>query len=201
VVKPLNNQQIRSFIAIELPEEVKSALQRLQAELTLPQYTFVKCVAPESIHVTLKFLGNISPQKVAEITKVMEQASQGVSPFQLQITDVGAFPNMRQPRVLWVGIKGELDKLIAWQKRIDNGLAPLGFAKETRPFAPHLTLARVRENCSPGDRRGLGELVIKTPVEVDYKVAVNSLSLMKSQLSPGGAVYSRLAEVKLPNKM
>jgi 2'-5' RNA ligase len=197
VVKPLNNQQIRSFIAIELPEEVKSGLHRLQAELTLPQHTFVKCVAPESIHVTLKFLGNISPQKVAEITRVMEQASQGVSPFQLQITDVGAFPNMRQPRVLWVGIKGELDKMTVWQKRIDDGLVPLGFAKEVRPFTPHLTLARLRENCSPGDRRDLGELVMKTHVEVDYKVAVNSLSLMKSQLLPGGAVYSRLAEVKL----
>jgi len=193
----LNNQQIRSFIAIELPEEVKTGLHRLQAELTLPQYAFVKCVAPEAIHVTLKFLGNISPQKVADITKVMEQASQGVSPFQLQITDVGAFPNMRQPRVLWVGIKGELDKLIAWQKRIDDGLVPLGFAKENRPFTPHLTLARVRENCSPGDRRDLGEVVMKTPVEVDYKVTVNSLSLMRSQLLPGGAVYSRLAEVKL----
>jgi 2'-5' RNA ligase len=197
VVKPLSNQQIRSFIAIELPEEVRSGLHRLQAELTLPQYTFVKCVAPGSIHVTLKFLGNISPQKVAEITRVMEQASQGVSPFQLQITDVGAFPNMRQPRVLWVGIKGELDKLIAWQKRIDDGLVPLGFAKEARPFTPHLTLARLRENCPPEDRRALGELVMKTHVEVDYAVAVNSLSLMKSQLSPGGAVYSRLAEVKL----
>ena len=193
----MNNQQIRSFIAIELPEEVKSGLHRLQTELTLPQYTFVKCVASEGIHVTLKFLGNISPQKAAEITRVMEQASQGVSPFQLQIIDVGAFPNMRQPRVLWVGIKGELDKLTAWQKRIDDGLVPLGFAKETRPFTPHLTLARLRENCSPGDRRDLGEVVMKTPVEVDYKVAVNSLSLMKSQLSPGGAVYSRLAEVKL----
>ncbi|MGA7677046.1 MAG: RNA 2',3'-cyclic phosphodiesterase [Dehalococcoidia bacterium] len=193
----MNNQQIRSFIAIELPEEVKYGLHRLQAELTLPQYSFVKCVAPESIHVTLKFLGNISPQKVAEITRVMEQASQGVSPFQLQITEVGAFPNMRQPRVLWVGIKGEMDKLIAWQKRIDDGLVPLGFVKETRPFTPHLTLARVRENCSPGDRRDLGEVVMKTPIEVDYKVAVNSLNLMKSQLSPGGAVYSRLAEVKL----
>ena len=193
----MNNQQIRSFIAIELPEEVKAGLHRLQTELTLPQYTFVKCVAPESIHVTLKFLGNISPQKVAEITKVMEQASQGVSPFQLQISDVGAFPNMRQPRVLWVGIKGELDKLAAWQKRIDDGLVPLGFVKETRPFTPHLTLARLRENCSPGDRRDLGELVMKTPVEVDYKVAVNSLSLMRSQLLPGGAIYSRLAEVKL----
>jgi RNA 2',3'-cyclic 3'-phosphodiesterase len=201
VVKPLNNQQIRSFIAIELPEEVRTGLHRLQTELTLPQYTFVKCVAPESIHITLKFLGNISPQKVAEITRVMEQASQGVSPFQLQITDVGAFPNMRQPRVLWVGIKGELDKLAAWQKRIDDGLVPLGFVKEARPFTPHLTLARLRENCSPGDRRDLGELVMKTHVEVDYKVAVNSLSLMKSQLLPGGAVYSRLAEVKLSDKM
>ena len=193
----MDNQKIRSFIAIELPEEVKTGLHRLQAELNLPQHTFIKCVAPEGIHLTLKFLGNISPQKVAEITGVMEQASQGISPFQLQITEVGAFPNMRQPRVLWVGIKGELDKLIGWQKRIDNGLAPLGFAKETRPFTPHLTLARVREGCSPGDRRSLGELVMKTPVKLNYSLEVNSLNLMKSQLLPGGAVYSRLAQVKL----
>jgi 2'-5' RNA ligase len=197
VVKPLNNQQIRSFIAIELPEEVKTGLNRLQAELKLPQHTFVKWVAPEGIHLTLKFLGNISPQKVAEVTKVMEQASQGISPFQLEIQEVGAFPNLRQPRVLWLGIRGEIDKLTAWQQRIDNGLAPLGFAKETRSFTPHLTLARLREGVSPGDRRDFGELVIKTPVEVNFKVNVNSLNLMKSQLLPGGAVYSRLAEVKL----
>ncbi len=197
MVKTLDNQQIRSFIAIELPEEVKSGLHRLQAELKLPQHNFVKCVAPDGIHLTLKFLGNISPQKVAEITNVMEQASQGIRPFQLQITEVGAFPNMRQPRVLWVSIKGELDKLIAWQKRIDNGLIPLGFAKETRPFTPHLTLARLREGCSPEDRRSLGEQVMKTPVEFNYELTVNSLNLMKSQLLPGGAVYSRLAEVKL----
>ncbi|MFC2049794.1 RNA 2',3'-cyclic phosphodiesterase [Chloroflexota bacterium] len=193
----MDKQQIRSFIAIELSEEVKSGLRRLQADLKLPQHTFVKCVSPDGIHLTLKFLGNISPQKVAEITGVMEQASQGISPFRLQITELGAFPNMRQPRVMWVGIKGELDKLQAWQKRIDDGLVPLGFAKETRPFTPHLTLARVRENCSPGDRRDLGELVMKTPVELDYALPVNSLNLMKSQLLPGGAVYSRLAEVKL----
>lgn len=193
----MNNQQIRSFIAIELPEDVRAGLRRLQAELKLPQHSFVKCVAPEGIHLTLKFLGNISPAKVTEITGVMKRASQGVSPFQLQITEVGAFPNMRQPRVLWVGIKGELDKLVAWQKRIDNGLMPLGFAKETRPFTPHLTLARLRENCSPGDRREFGEMVSKTPIEVSYKFNVTSLNLMRSQLLPGGAVYSRLAEVKL----
>ncbi|OGN91262.1 MAG: 2'-5' RNA ligase [Chloroflexi bacterium RBG_13_50_10] len=193
----MSDQTVRSFIAIELPEEVKSGLHRLQAELTLPQHTFVKCVSPEGIHLTLKFLGNISPQKVAEITGVMEQASQGVSPFQLEISELGGFPNLRQPRVLWVGIKGELSKLIAWQQRIDNGLVPLGFAKEARPFTPHLTLARLREGCSPQDKRDIGELVVKTPVEVNYKVNVNSLNLMRSQLLPGGAVYSRLAEVKL----
>jgi 2'-5' RNA ligase len=197
VVKPLDNQQIRSFIAIELPEEVKTGLNRLQTELKLPRHNFVKWVAPEGIHVTLKFLGNISQEKVAEVTKVMEQASQGSIPFQLEISEVGAFPNLRQPRVLWLGIRGEIDKLVAWQQRIDSGLVPLGFAKETRPFTPHLTLARLREGVSPGDRRDFGELVMKTPLEVNFKVNVNSLSLMRSQLLPGGAVYSRLAEVKL----
>jgi 2'-5' RNA ligase len=193
----LSDQTIRSFIAIELPEEVKTGLQQLQTELTLPQYSFVKCVAPEGMHLTLKFLGNISAQKMTEITRVMEQSSQGVSPFQLQITEVGAFPNMKRPRVLWVGIKGEVDKLVDWQQRIDNGLVPLGFAKEARPFTPHLTLARLRDNCSPGDILHLGEIIASSHVEVDYKFTVNSLNLMKSQLLPTGAVYSSLAEIKL----
>ncbi len=193
----MSEQTIRSFIAIELPEAVKTGLQQLQAQLTLPQYSFVKCVAPEGMHLTLKFLGNISAQKVTDITGVMEQASQGVSPFQLQITEVGAFPNMRRPRVLWVGIKGEVDKLVGWQQRLDNGLGPLGFAKEARPFTPHLTLARLRENCSPGDILHFGEMVASSHVEVDYKFTVNSLNLMRSQLLPKGAVYSSLAEVKL----
>src|SRR4030042_3436545 len=197
MVKTLSNEQIRSFIAIELPEEVKAGLRRIQTELKLPGHTFVKWVATESVHLTLKFLGNIPPQKVAEITGVMEQASQGIGPFQLEVTEVGDFPNLRQPPVLWVGIKGDIDKLVTWQQRIDNGLIPLGFAKETRAFTPHLTLARLREGCSPGDRRDFGEMVAKTPVEVSYKLNVANLSLMKSQLSPGGAVYSRLAEVKL----
>jgi RNA 2',3'-cyclic 3'-phosphodiesterase len=193
----LSDQTIRSFIAIELPEAVKTGLQQLQTELTLPQYSFVKCVAPEGMHLTLKFLGNISANKVTDITGVMEQASQGVSPFQLQITEVGAFPNVRRPRVLWVGIKGEVDKLVGWQQRLDNGLVPLGFAKEARPFTPHLTLARLRDNCSPVDSLHLGETVANAQVKVDYKFTVTSLNLMRSQLLPTGAVYSRLAEVKL----
>jgi 2'-5' RNA ligase len=192
-----NEQTIRSFIAVELPEKIRQGLQQLQTELTLPTYSFVKCVAPEGIHLTLKFLGNIPEQKMADITKVMEQASQGVSPFELQLTGVGAFPNMRRPRVIWVGIKGKLDILIGWQQRLDDGLVPLGFAKEARAFTPHLTLARVRDNCSPGDRMNFGETIYKVHVEVDYRFTVTSLNLMRSQLFPTGAVYSRLSEVKL----
>jgi 2'-5' RNA ligase len=193
----LNDQQIRSFVAIELPEEVRSGLRQLKAELKSAGHDFVKWVAPEGIHLTLKFLGNISAQKVAEITRVMEEASQGLAPFQLNISGLGAFPNLRQPRVLWLGVGGEADKLVALQQRIDTGLVPLGFAQEMRAFSPHLTLARLRERTSPQDRRDFGELVMKTPVEVNYKVGVDSVSLMRSQLLPSGAVYSRLAGVRL----
>jgi len=193
----MSDQPIRSFIAVELPEAVKTGLQQLQTELTLPRYSFVKCVAPEGIHLTLKFLGNISAKNVTDITGVMEQASQGVNPFPLQLTEVGAFPNVSRPRVLWVGINGEVDKLVDWQQRIDNGLVPMGFAKEARPFAPHLTLARLRENCSPVDRLHFGEMVARSHVNIDFNFTVNSLNLMRSQLFPTGAVYSRLAEVKL----
>ena len=197
MVRLLSNQQIRSFIAVELPEEVRSGLRRLQAELRSGGHAFIKWVAPESIHLTLKFLGNISVEKVAAITAVMEEAGQGASSFQLKIGGLGAFPNLRRPRVLWLGIAGETDRLLVLQRRIDDGLAALGFARETRPFTPHLTLARLRQGISPRDQQDFGELVMKTPLEASYEVSVNSLSLMRSQLLPGGAVYSRLAEVKL----
>jgi 2'-5' RNA ligase len=193
----LSEQPIRSFIAIELPEEAKKGLQRIQSELALSQYPFVKCVSPEGIHLTLKFLGNVPEPNLAAIVKVMEQSSQGVAPFPLQITEVGAFPNMRRPRVLWVGIKGDVDKLINWQQKLDKGLVPLGFPREERPFTPHLTLARLRENCSPADTLRFGEIVAGAQLEIDYKFTVTSLNLMRSQLLRTGAVYSRLAEIKL----
>jgi 2'-5' RNA ligase len=127
----------------------------------------------------------------------MEQAAEGMSPFRLVVSGVGAFPNLRQPRVLWVGISGEIEKLLVLQQRIDDGLVPLGFAKEARSFTPHLTLARLREGASSGDKRSFGEMVAKKSPNFDYEMTVDSVNLMRSQLLPGGAVYSRLAEVKL----
>jgi len=194
---PRNLEEIRSFIAIELPEEAKEGLARLRKKLERNEHRFVKWVDPGGIHLTLKFLGNIPFKRVAEITKAMEEAVQGISPFHLEISGRGAFPNLKQARVFWVGIDGELDKLSRLQQNIDSTLAALGFAKEERPFVPHLTLARIREGASPLERRSFGELVGSTIFEDKYNVEVEAISLMRSQLTPAGAIYTCLLVVGL----
>ncbi len=192
-----NPEQIRSFIAIELPEEAKEGLARLRKELERDEHKFVKWVGPGGIHLTLKFLGNIPSKRVTEITEAIKEAAQGISPFNLEISGLGAFPSIRQARVLWVGIGGEVDKLSRLQKNIDSALAALGFAKEERPFVPHLTLARIREGASPPERRSFGELVGSTTFEDKYHVEVEAIRLMRSQLTPAGAIYTCLSAVGL----
>jgi 2'-5' RNA ligase len=192
-----NPEQIRSFIAIELPEEVREGLARLKKELERDEHKFVKWVDPGGIHLTLKFLGNIPSKQVAKITEAIEVAAQGISPFHLEISGLGAFPSLRQARVFWVGIGGEVEKLSRLQQKIDSALAALGFAKEERSFVPHLTLARIRQGASLMERRTFGELVGSTVFEDKYHVEVEVISLMKSQLTPAGAIYTRLSAVGL----
>lgn len=192
-----NPEQIRSFIAIELPEEAKKGLARLRKELEREEHRFVKWVDPGGIHLTLKFLGNIPSKRVTEITEAMGKAAQGISPFHLEISGLGAFPSLKQARVFWVGIGGELDNLSRLQQNIDSALAALGFAKEERSFVPHLTLARIRQGASPLERRSFGELVGATIFEDKYHVGVGAISLMRSQLMPAGAIYTCLSTVGL----
>ena len=190
---PHSPEEIRSFIAIELPEEAKEGLAGLRNKLEKDEHKFIKWVEPGSIHLTLKFLGNILSRQVTEVVVAMEGAAQGSPPFHLEISGMGAFPNLKQPRVFWVGISGELDKLSKLQQNIDSALVPLGFTKEDRPFVPHLTLARIRQGASPGERRTFGELVGASSFEDKYCVAVDAINLMRSQLTPAGAIYSRLS--------
>jgi 2'-5' RNA ligase len=192
-----NPEQIRSFIAIELSEEAKEGLARLRKELERDEHKFVKWVDPGGIHLTLKFLGNIPSKRVTEITEAIKEAAQGISPFNLEISGLGVFPNLKQARVFWVSIGGEVDKLSRLQQNIDSALAVLGFAKEERSFVPHLTLARIREGASPPERRNFGELVGSTIFEDKYHVKVEAISLMRSQLTPAGAIYTCLSAVEL----
>ncbi len=189
-------EQIRSFIAIELPDELKLELIQLEARLRLGEQPWVKWVDPYSIHLTLKFLGSIATDRTGEITRAMEAAAQGIPPFRLEVKDLGIFPNLRRVQVAWVGIGGEVDKLGQLQQRIESNLVPLGFAPESRPFTPHLTLARVRDQASLDERQRFGQLIASTKFEAGI-IKVDAINLMRSRLTREGAIYSQISSVKL----
>ncbi len=190
-------EQIRSFIAIELPEELKLELVQLETQLKLGKQSWVKWVDPDSIHLTLKFLGNIAIDRTGEITRAMEEAAQTVPPFHLEVKGLGVFPNLKRVQVAWVGISGEVDKLGVLQQRLESNLARLGFAPESRPFTSHLTLARLRHQASLDEPQRFGQLIAGTRFEIAYTIKVDAISLMRSQLTREGAIYSRISLVEL----
>ena len=190
-------EQVRSFIAIELPDELKLGLTQLEAQLKMSRQPWVKWVDPYSIHLTLKFLGSIAVDRISEITRAMEEATQGIFPFHLEVKDLGVFPNLRRVQVAWVGISGEVDKLSQLQQYLESNLARLGFASESRPFTPHLTLARLRNQASLDERQSFGQLIVTTRFEATYTIKVDAISLMRSQLTREGATYSRISSVGL----
>jgi len=186
-------EQVRSFIAIELPDELKEGLVQLQAQLRLGQPTSVKWVDPYSIHLTLKFLGNIAVGS----TQAIEEAAQGMSPFHLEVKGLGVFPNLKRVQVAWVGLGGEVSKVSKLQQRIESNLVPLGFTAESRLFTPHLTLARLRDRVLPDERERFGQLIANTRFEAVHTIRVDSINLMRSQLTREGAIYSQLSSVAL----
>ena len=190
-------EQVRCFIAIELPEEVKAGLRDIQAQLKSGGQTSIKWVDPYSIHLTLKFLGGVDAAKIEPITVAMKEASRDIHPFSLKVEGLGAFPNLRRVQVVWVGVSGEVDRLADLQQRIEDNLAGLGFAPEKRRFTPHLTLARVRDRASSGEREGLGQLIAATKFGAARSFPVAAVSLMKSHLTREGAIYSRISTAEL----
>jgi RNA 2',3'-cyclic 3'-phosphodiesterase len=195
--KSNTSEQVRTFIAIELPDQVKQGLGQLQATLKAVHPDSAKWVDPYSIHLTLKFLGNVEVGKIDAISQAILETAQSFDGFQLHISGLGAFPNLRRVQVVWVGIEGNVERLQALQKHLDSNLTQLGYLPEKRAFVPHLTLARVRDNTSSEDRLAIGDLISRTKNSSVFDVEVNSLSLMRSQLTPRGAIYSRLGSFGL----
>ena len=188
---------VRSFIAIELPADVRAGLASIEEKLKVRRHSFVKWADPESIHLTLKFLGSVSGETIPEIVEAMSLVAQPVSPFTLQIGGTGAFPNWQRPQVVWVGVGGEMGRLTTIQRELEAALSPLGFPPESRPFSPHLTLGRLRERVTPEDRRRFGLWAQSVNFEASLSFEVNAVRLMKSQLTPSGPIYSELASVEL----
>lgn len=185
-------ETVRSFIAIELPGELKSRLNGLQVQLKSDEFSRIKWVDPYAVHLTLKFLGNVAVDRLDEIAGGVEMAVRGVKPFCLEINELGVFPNLKRVRVVWVGVGGEVDKLSQIQQCLESNMAPLGFTAESRPFVPHLTLARLRDQASPAERQRFGELVASTKFGAPFTFEVSRINLMRSELTREGAIYSRI---------
>ncbi len=191
---------VRAFVAIELPEQIKAILSQLQSDLKKSKSASVKWVTPEGIHLTLKFLGNVDASEIPKLNEALSEAVKGVVSFNLELGNPGAFPNIHSPRVVWVGLAGELEWLRTLHNNLGRVLIPLGFSAEERSFSPHLTLGRVRDDASSDERRRLGEKVSLLKAEGECYFKVDSLSLMRSTLTREGAIYSRLASFMLGSR-
>jgi RNA 2',3'-cyclic 3'-phosphodiesterase len=190
-------EQIRSFVAIELPPEIKAGLKRIQDSLSSAGGNWIKWVEPGNVHLTLKFLGNVAEDKLAAVSQALQDSADHTSAFQLNFKGLGAFPNLKRVQVVWIGLGGQLDVLQAFFRAVEENLEILGFPPEGRPFTPHLTLARVRESASLLEKQNLGKLIDQTKLDCELNLQVDSISLMKSQLTRAGAVYSCLKSVRL----
>ncbi len=194
---------VRSFIAIDLPVEIKREVQILQQELKMMLEGLCKVgwVKTEGFHLTLKFLGNVQVSQIPEIAGTVERVVASFSPFPIDIGGVGVFPNRRAPRVIWVGVKTEGDVLARMQQGIEEALCPLGFEPENRPFHAHLTIGRVKSTGSGGNSLTSEDILAKWLAQNQDKgcgrFKVREVLLMKSELRPDGAVYTPMARMGL----
>ncbi len=188
---------LRLFVAVELPEaakrHVEMVLRRLQG-LDIPG---VRWVRPEGVHLTLKFLGSVPVEDVALITQAMAQAASGTPFLTLWLEGAGVFPNARSPRVVWLGVQGNLQPLALLQGRLEEALEVQGYARERRAFSPHLTLGRVRGRLPPLELERLKDAFGEVSSVDTVKLPVTALSLMESQLRKEGALYQRVAKAEL----
>ena len=191
-------EMIRAFIAVPLPDTLLKELADLQSRLErrVPSRS-VRWVRPVGIHLTLKFLGDTSTEKLPEIKQALAVVARNgpVSPF--TVGEVGCFPNTRRPRVVWVGVQEPTGRLAVLQDAIEEVMVPFGYEPEGRGFTPHLTLGRVRRKTSRSDVAQVGEVVAATEVGQLAEVAADRFELIRSVLKPTGAEYTTLEEFVL----
>ena len=180
-------KQVRSFIAIPVPDEGIQALQAVIHDFDAEIGRHMRWVRPEGIHLTLKFMGNIPAGMVDRVLADLPTVTAKFSPFKVGISGFGAFPNLRQPRVLWGGLDGDLAILASMQLAVDDAVGNLGLPKEQRDFSPHLTLGRVRREVTDGQLRKIGEVVSAAKLAAPPSWTASAVNLMRTELDPAGS--------------
>ena len=188
---------MRTFIAVNFPVETIHKITRVMGDLkSQTSAAAIKWVAPEALHLTLKFIGELPEEKVAEVTALLTKTLQGLSPFEIEIHGLGMYPNAKNPRVIWLGILGG-EPLFKIHKILDRALAPLDIPSDRLHYAPHLTLARLRQRTDPEIVRSIGKTVSQFEIDSLGVVVIDQIHLIQSTLTPQGPLYSSLHNVPL----
>ncbi len=176
---------VRAFVALELPDEVKTFLYTIIKDLRTA-IKEARWVNTQAMHLTLKFLGDVPLPTIPTVVTALEKPLTIRGPIQLRLSGLGCFPNIKRPRVLWIGVTDTQSILRPLVEEIENALLPLGFPRESRSFKPHLTLARVRS--SDSDASGMKSLVEHQDLAGKLFTVENAV-LYESILKPEGAQY------------
>lgn len=195
------NQVLRAFIAIELPSEVQKKLSQVIQRLQEPlRDVSIRWVKPHNIHLTLKFLGEVSINNLETIKQILIKEAAEVPPFEFSIGELGAFPNLKRPRVLWLHATAP-PELLALQRSIDIQTERLGYVSKERTYSPHITIGRVNRQVDSGDIHRISTLLQKMHIGLVEVVRVSTVTLFRSDLHPDGSVYSPLAVAWLKNSI
>lgn len=183
----------RTFIAVELDDAMRAALTRMEAQLAQAAPS-LRWTDPAKLHLTLAFLGELDDTQVQMAMNAACAAAASTSPFRIALAGSGYFGPRWAPRVIWAGVGGATRALSAAQARLADALAASGFPREQRPFAPHLTLARIKQPLAPAELERLLAAIERSVPAGAATMTVAGVAVMKSDLARDGARYTRLAQ-------
>ncbi len=188
---------LRAFLASEIPPPLQDKIHSATAALHQAlRDDLIRWVPPHNVHLTLKFLGDVSPSGIELIKQMLLTEAGGFPAFDVQVEGLGCYPNPRRPRVLWVGLKAPAE-LASLQRAIESAAARLGYESEERGFSPHLTIGRVRQNASSADLQKIRAALEEHEVGLLGRARVDAVHLFKSELRPEGSIYTRLFSAPL----
>jgi 2'-5' RNA ligase len=189
---------VRLFVAIELPKKLRDLLEERSSILASTIHSnIIRWVRPEGIHLTLKFLGEVPSEKIEAVHDAVRSVGPHFSAFDFSVGGLGCFPNLRRPRVIWIGVREVTGSLEALQVEIERAFGDLGFEKENRSFHPHLTLGRVRRGVRRTDHQAVADALTRMEHFSLGDYRVEEICLFRSELKPTGAVYNKLLVVPL----
>lgn len=190
---------LRAFIAVDIPQEIQQAIYQSTASLRKDVGSLIRWVAPENMHLTLKFLGDISPDSVDILTQMLRAESVSLPCFDIHLKGIGSFPSLKRPRVIYIGVQAPAG-LEALQRGIESASHRLGYESDAnggRGFSPHLTIGRVRQGASASDQQKIRQALENIHIDSLGTARVDSVHLYKSDLKPSGSMYTMLYSAPL----